>query len=317
MVSAMGARRTGIADILVAWTILGFVAFGVFTTYTRTPIRELYHVSFGGLGEGAAATVAYLSFPVGLAAIAVFPIVLGRARRNLVIAGVAATTLVVVFVLWPGSLEETGLRVTPTRALAATGSLVALGMTVTAWRTNGAGRLGRERGDALRIALAAVLLAGALPWLAADFGLSLNNVPGLGSIFLTDQLASQPSVPGLHQAVHDGFHHGLAGVLLALTALLVSRTLGHLAPGRSQMLLTVYTGFLLVYGAGNAFQDFWIEQIVKRGATRYEIPMFLAPALSIPWLVIVLLTPVASWLLWLGSRPLQGPARPASRARAG
>jgi len=156
--------------------------------------------------------------------------------------------------------------------------------------------------------LAAVLFVGALPWIAADLGLSLTNVPGLASAFLTDQLASQPSVPGLHQAVHDGHHHGMDGVLLAWTALIVSRTLGDLAQARIRRLLTIYTGFLLVYGTANAFQDFWTEQIVKRGLTTHEIPIFLAPSISIPWLIIVLLTPIASWLLWSGRRPL-GAAR--------
>jgi hypothetical protein len=93
-------------------------------------------------------------------------------------------------------------------------------------------------------------------------------------------------------------------VLLAWTALLVSRTLGHVAHARVRRLLTVYTGFLLIYGSANAFQDFWTEQIVKRGLTTHEIAIFLAPSLSVPWLVIMLLTPVASWLLWLGHRPL-------------
>jgi hypothetical protein len=173
---------------------------------------------------------------------------------------------------------------------------------LAAWRSHGLGRLGRERGDLLRIAVAGVLLVGGLPWIAANYAVSLD-VPLLHSIFLTDQLASQPSVPGLHQAVHDGHHHGLDGVLLAWTALLVSRTLGHLVHDRLRSLLTTYLGFLFVYGTANAFQDFWTEQIVKRGLTTHEIPIFLAPSLSVPWLVMVLLTPVAAWIFSLGYRP--------------
>jgi hypothetical protein len=295
-------RRTGIADVLLIWVILGFVAIEVLVTYTRTPIGELYQVSHGGITGGLAATIAYFSFPVGFAAIAILPIVLGRARRDLVIACLAVAAIMVAIVLFPGSLEETGLEITPSRALAAVGALVALGFTLCAWRTNGAGRLGHEHGDMLRIVFAASLFVLALPWMAADLGLSLNSVPLLKAIFLTDQLASQPSVPGLHQAVHDGHHHGMDGVLLAWTALIASRTLGRLSHPRAQRLLTLYTGFLLVYGSANAFQDFWTEQVVKRGLTRHEIAIFLAPSLSIPWLVIVLLTPMAWWVLWLGSR---------------
>lgn len=312
MRSAAVQRRTGIADVLLIWAILGFVAIEVLITYSRTPIQEFNPVSTGGIPGGAGATVAYISFPVGLTALAILPIVIGRARRDLVIACLTVAAIVVAFVLWPGSLEQAGLEVTPTRAMAAIGALIVLGMTLAAWRTHGAGKLGRERGDTLRIGLAAVLFVGALPWMAADLGLSLNNIPVLGSSFLTDQLASQPSVHGLHQAVHDGHHHGMDGVLLAWTALLVSRTLGHLAHARTRILLTAYTGFLLVYGSANAFQDFWTEQIVKRGLTTHEIAIFLTPSLSIPWLVIMLLTPVGSWVLWLGYGPrlTSGEARP-------
>ena len=51
---------------------------------------------------------------------------------------------------------------------------------------------------------------GSETWIAALLDLSLH-MPVLRSLFLTDQLRSQPGVPGLHQAVHAGFHHGWAG----------------------------------------------------------------------------------------------------------
>jgi hypothetical protein len=295
--------RTGMAEVRLIWAFLLIVAAGVFTTYARTPVGELYQTRLGGIRGGVVATVSYFAFPVGLAAIATLPIVLGRTRRNLLLGWLAAAAILIAFVLWPGSIEEAGIEATPVRAVAAAGGLAALGLSLAGWRSHGRGRMGRERGDRARIVVAAVLGFGALPWIAADFALSLNNVPGLGSIFLTDQLASQPSVPGLHQAVHDGHHHGLDGVLLAWAALLVSRTLGHLAHDGRRRLLTIYTGFLLVYGTANAFQDFWTEQIVKRGLTTHEIPIFLAPSLSVPWLVMTLLTPVAAWVVWLGYRP--------------
>src|SRR5581483_7428695 len=99
----------------------------VSVTYSRTPIHEFNPLSTGGIPGGPGATLAYISFPIGLAALAILPIVIGRARRDLVIACLAAAAIVAAFVLWPGSLEEAGLEVTPTRALAAVGPLVVLG----------------------------------------------------------------------------------------------------------------------------------------------------------------------------------------------
>jgi hypothetical protein len=292
-------RRSGIAEVLLIWAFLLVAAVGVATTYARTPVGQLYHTTLGGIPGGAAATVAFFSFPVGLAVIATLPIVLGRTRRDLLLACLTGAAILVAFVLWPGSLEESGIEVTPTRAVMAAGGLAGLGLSLAAWRSHGSARLGRERGDRLRIAVAAALFFVGLPWIAADFGQSFDYVPGLRAIFLTDV------VPGGHglQAVHPGHHHGLDGVLLVWIALLVSRTLVHLAHDWVRRLLTVYLGFLLVYGMGNALQDFWTEQVVKRGLTAHQIPMFLAPSLSVPWVVMALLTPVAAWVVSLGYRP--------------
>src|SRR5581483_6942836 len=142
-------------------------------------------------------------------------------------------------------------------------------------------------GDRIRIVLVAVLFVGALPWLAAALGFSLD-LPLLRSAFLTDQLRSQPRVPGLHPAVHDGFHHGLAGVLLVLTALVLSRSISSVRSFRLRHALAAYLAFLFAYGLGNAVQDFQLEQIVKRGWTSYELPMVLAPAATSAWAVLLL-----------------------------
>jgi hypothetical protein len=99
-------------------------------------------------------------------------------------------------------------------------------LTIAAARTGGFGSAWRrEPGDRLRRLLAMVLVFCALPWIAAGWDLSLH----LRSLFLTDQLRSQPGVAGLHHAVHAGFHHGWGGVMLVLTALLLSRSLPYLS----------------------------------------------------------------------------------------
>jgi hypothetical protein len=284
------ARRTGIADVVLAWSVLAVVAIEVFVTYTRTPIHELYHVRHGGAGEGLAATLGFIGFPCGLVAIGGLAVVVQRLpRRAALLSGIAAA-LVVAGVLWPGALGEAGLETRPARLVAATGLAFALALTVLAARARGVGRLGREPFDRARLVLAPILLFAALPWLAANLGLSLDRVPGLNAVFLTDVLVHQPGVPGLHQAVHDGHHHGLDGVLLALAALLLSRTLRLVRSRGVQLATGFYLSFLLVYGLANATQDFWLEQIVKRGWTTAQLPMVLAPSVGPGWGAIVALT---------------------------
>lgn len=301
-------ERSGLADALLVWALFGIVALEVFVTYSRTPIQELYRVRTGGLEQGAGRTLAFIGFPLGLAALAIVPIAVDRLQRRATAVAAVAASVLGAAVLWPGALDESGLEAAPARILAALGVVLALALTLAAWHERGAGPFGSERGDRVRIAIAAVLLAMALPWLAADLGLSLDRVPVLGSIYLTDQLASQPSRAGLYPAVHDGHHHGMDGVLLAWAALLVSRGLARLRRARVRAALTVYVAFLLVYGAANAVQDAWLEQIVKRGWSSYELPSFVVPAASVAWLAVATLTGMLGFFL------LRSPARRVAEA---
>jgi hypothetical protein len=97
-------------------------------------------------------------------------------------------------------------------------------------------------------------------------------------------------------AVHLGHHHGTDGVLLALAALLLSRTLGSLERRRAA-LASAYLALMLAYGVANSVQDFWLEQIVKRGWTDHSLPSFLRPQLSVGWAAVVLAA-AAVELLW-------------------
>jgi hypothetical protein len=45
----------------------------------------------------------------------------------------------------------------------------------------------------------------------------------------------------------------------------------------------VLVSLLLVYGLANAVQDFWLEQVVKRGWTDHRIPSLLRPGPSLAW----------------------------------
>ena len=264
-------------------------------------MRELYHVSSGGSAAGLRAVLGYAGFPAGLMALAVLPLVLDRARGRVVrnwalIAAALAATLFL-----PGAFGDETIDARPANVFAAVGVGLTLLLTIAAARHGGVRRSWRrEPGDRVRLLVGGVLLFCALPWIAAGWDVSLH-VPVLRSLFLTDQLRSQPGVPGLHQAVHAGFHHGWGGVMLALTALLLSRSLPYFRRPRLRHGLALYLSFLLAYGLANAVQDFQLEQLVKRGVTTYQLPMVLAPSLSWAW-AILLAVAVAIYVLAL--RPL-------------
>ena len=107
------APRTGIADALLVWAIFAFVALEVLVTYTRTPVQELYHVRTGGVAAGAGRTLAFIGFPLGLAALAVLPIVIDREHRRHVALTALAAVVLAIAILWPGALDEAGLDTTP------------------------------------------------------------------------------------------------------------------------------------------------------------------------------------------------------------
>jgi hypothetical protein len=301
-----GRGSSGLAEAFVLWTLFGLVAIAIAVTYTRTPVRELYHVSSGGPAAGARAVLGFAGFPAGLMALAVLPLVLDRRQRRAIVAGGLTAVGLTATIFLPGAFGDDRIDARPPNVLAALGVALSFALTIMAARTVGVGQARRRQpGDRIRLLLGTVLVLGALPWLAALLDYSLH-VPVLRSLFVTDQLRSQPGVPGLHQAVHAGFHHGLGGVMLALTALLLSRALPCLQP-RLRQSLALYLSFLLAYGLANAVQDFELEQIVKRGLTTYELPMVLAPTVSWAWALLLLF---AAAIYALAFRPLaQGPRK--------
>ena len=295
-------------EIAAVWALFGIVALEIVVTYARLPARELYHVSGSGLSGGAGRMLVFTNWPVALVAIPILlllaSLLSGRAITIVALVGVAFSAAVV----WPGVVEQSDLDARDVNAIAAVGVAIALALSVFA-----VVRLGRpeapiwQGGDWLRITLAAIALALAVPWVAADLGLSFNGVPVLGTLYQSGELRSQPGVEGLHPAVHHGHHHGMDGVLLVLSALLLSRLVSSVRPGSLQLGLGAYLALMFCYGAGDVANDFWLEQVVKRGWTDWEIPDVTTPKASIAWLVIV----VAAAALWLVSMRRTFPHRSA------
>jgi hypothetical protein len=290
-------RRTGVPhELLAVWGMFALVSVAIVFTYARLPSHELYHVSGSGLVGGLSRALVFLNYPLALVAIPILAILAERLSSPpaLVAAAIVGIGLSAA-IFWPGIVTQSDLDARWVNAVPALGVLVAVALTVFGWRGLGrAGWAGRQSGDVLRILLAAVVLVLAVPWLAADLGVSFEGVPGLGTLYQTTELRTQPGVTEPHPAVHHGHHHGLDGVLLVLTALLLSRILPSIARGWVQVAVWGYLALMFCYGATALANDFWLEQVVKRGWTNWEIPDVTTPKASLAWLLIV----VAAAALW-------------------
>jgi hypothetical protein len=280
-------------EVVLVWVLFAVVTVEVLVTYSRIPSRELYHVSGSGIEGGLSRALVFVNFPVALVALAVLGLIYtrlpGRAYRGVAI--LAAVLSAAVF--WPGIVSQADLDARPVNAVAAIGVLLALVLTGAVASKGGVSRSSWHRADWVRAALALVLLVAALPWLAADLGLYSNGVPLLGRLFQSGQfLPERPGLPNFAPAVHHGHHHGLDGVLLVLTALVLSRRVARRAA------LAAYLSLMFCYGIANFANDFWIEQVVKRGWTSWEIPNVTEPRVSVAWSMIVIAS-VGLWALWV------------------
>ena len=192
---------------------------------------------------------------------------------------IALCSLVVV----PGVLDQDDLDARLVNALPALGVALALGLTAAAVRRDGVAFVRHARGDRLRLALGALLLVLALPWLTAEWGIHFP-----GDLFYGEE-APRERDPGV-AAVHLGFHHGYGGVLLAATALVLSRV-----PAVHGV--RAYLSLLLAYGIANAVQDAWNEQLWKRGWTDAHLTDVIRPDVTVGWLAI-LVAAAAVYALW-------------------
>ena len=285
---AENAPRPGLLEVVAVWAGFGLVGLAILITYARLPLDELYNVSGTGFVAGAGRVLVFAGYPTALVAIAVLAVVVDRLRTRWVSAVALVAAILCATVAWPGVVEQGDLDAKPANALAAFGTLIALGFTVLALSRGGIGYRRPFQGgwDLARLLLAVVVVLAAIPWIAAGLGFYLDDVPGLGSVFLTGALRPEPGHPTL-TAVHLGHHHGFDGTLLALAAIALSRTVCMLRSGFLRSGYRFYVSLMLVYGLANALQDFWLEQLVKRGATSLEIPSLTVPDASPAWAALL------------------------------
>ena len=295
-VPSASGRLGSFRELLAVWLLYAVCWIAVFVTYARLPADELFAVSGSGLAGGASRLLVYLNFPTALAAIGVVAIVFEQLPSRMLRGLAAAAVALCATVFWPGVVSQSDLDARPVNAVAAIGVGLSLLLTVAA--RPGTERTGR--GDPVRVAIAIVVLAAAPEWIAAELGFYLNRVPLLGRLYLSGQYRpEQPGLPTFAPAVHHGDHHGLNGVLLVLTALLLSRLLLGIHRRSLRLATAGYLSLMLAYGFGNIANDFWIEQIGKRGWTHWIWPSVLEPRLDWSWLALVTAATVV-WLVWFG-----------------
>jgi hypothetical protein len=276
-------------EVAAVWLLFGLAAVAVLVTYWRLPPSELWKVSQSGPAGGAGRAFVFLSFSAALAALPVLAIAVDRLddRRATVAAVVAAAlcaTVAIPGVQTPGDLDAKWANLP-----AVVG--VALAVALAAW----ARRSGRQElahttraGDRARIAAAALLVFASAPYIAAELGFFLDGVPLLGWFFQTGAIRPEPGAGYSHAAVHHGHHHGLDGLLLGLTVLLLSRLVGTIRRRRLRVATAAYLALLLAYALGNLANDLWVEQVTKRGWTSWQIPDVLQPHVSVAWAVLLL-----------------------------
>jgi len=278
----------GIREALWGWAIWGVVAGTVFVTYARLPARDFYNVTGTGVWSGAARLLVLTGWPVSLAALALLAVACDRllaaeldrdARRAVIGVAIVAAVLCAT-IAFPGVIKQSDLDAKPVNLLAGAGVLMALGLTLYAWRRTGAGPPAeRTRGDRIALWAAVVYALAALPWIFANLGFYVGDIPGLHALFMSKKILPEPGHPTL-RAVHLGNHEGLDGWLLAVTALILRPCLARMRATRLRSILAGYLALLLCYGVMVSANDGWNEQLVKRGWTSHGLPSVLSPALD-------------------------------------
>ncbi|HEX3328506.1 MAG TPA: hypothetical protein VHS27_01225 [Gaiellales bacterium] len=283
-----GTDGPGIREALWGWAIWGLVAATVFVTYARLPASDFYNVTGTGVWSGAARLLVLTGWPISLAALALMAVAADRllagrlepGTRRAVIAAAIVTSILCATVAVPGVIKQSDLDARPVNLLAGSGVLAALGLTLYTWRRTGTGPPAeRTRGDRIALWVAAVYTLLALPWIFANLGFYVGDVPGLHAVFMSKKVLPEAGHPHL-RAVHLGNHEGLDGWLLAVTALLLRPGLKRMRQTRLRPVLGGYLALLLCYGVMVSANDGWNEQLGKRGWTSHNIPSVLSPALN-------------------------------------
>jgi hypothetical protein len=289
----MAHRRLVAVDAV--WALLFATAAVVVITYWRLPPEELYNVSEEGLASGLGRALVFVNYPAALVAIAVAWLAAERIGAwNARLAALVASGLCALAGV-PGVVEAEDLDAKAVNVLPALGVAIAFVLSLRApWR-----RVERLPLDPVRLVVGVAVAVASIPWIFAVLGFFAP-----GDVFLGEEIRpGGDGRPG--RAVHLGDHEGLDGAILVLSALLLSRHLVDVAARRGRIGVGYVLGLMFTYGFAVALNDFWLEQVEKRGWASWGAPNVLRPSLTLGWLVLVLAAAAAAALLLR----LEGPRR--------
>jgi TolB protein len=293
-------RAEPFGESLLVLALFALGAAAIFATNARTPVRDLYHVSGNGRNAAGGRVLVYLNWPAALAAVGLLIYALDRAGRGARVAAAVGLACCAVIV-WPGAVSQSDLDAKPVNAVAAIGFAIACILTL-----RGARSIDLARGlpsDRWRVAFAALLALVAVPWLAADLGFSASSIRGLRSVYYAGQMWAPLGEARLHLAVHPGSHEGLDGMLLAVTALLLSRRLGSLRRPGVVVAARIYCAAMLAYGTANVIVDSWYEQLVKRGVLEWHPRSMILPTPTLRWAILLGVVAALALLVFRPGKP--------------
>lgn len=275
--------RPGQGEALAVWALLAADLLAVLVVYSVLEPTELYVVSRSGLEGGLSRGLVQLNFPMALAAIVLVLLALDVLPRRAWLVGGPALALCAV-VVWPGVVDPGDLDARPVNVIPALGVVLAFALTLAAGRAAGWSLAPARSGDRARIVVAIGLVLVSLPWITAAVGVHFPQ-----GVFLTSELYTEPGEEA-RAAVHLGQHHSTAGLLLALSALLVSRP--RLVKDRLRTIYAALVCLMLSYGVANVVNDLWHEQVVKRGWVSWDVPEATQPEANLTWALVLVATVV-------------------------
>lgn len=285
----------GLREVVGLWLVYAVVAVAVWVTYARLPASDFYNVTGTGFRAGAARVLVLIGWPISIAAVALMAVALDRLlavplaerTRRLAVAAALAAMVLCATIAWPGVIDQADLDAKAANGVAAVGVGLCILLTGVSLHRRGLGqKMPFTTGDRIGVGVLALMGLVAIPWILANLGFYVADVPGLGHVYMSKQILPEPGHPHLH-AVHLGNHEGLDGWLLAATALFLRRPLRRVRPTRLRPVLGVYLAVMLSYGVLVAAGDAWNEQLVKRGWLDSELPGVLTPKLNSGWAILL------------------------------
>lgn len=303
--------------LIVIWGMLALTALAIVVTYSRFPADEFYSISYAGVRGGLSRALVFFNYPVSLISLSILGASVLALRNSswwakpgrprLVIASAVLALMLCLVTALPGVVDEKDLDAKWINVIPLAGVLLVAGISVLALNNGVWGDPGvLEWQDWFGIALVAVLAVISLPWIVAELGGYIDNIPVIGRLYFASTIPEGETL----KAVHLGHHHGLDGFIFATSAVILNRLTRDRFTGRLATLVSAYLALMLVYGIANVANDAWLEQLVKRGSVDYEIPSFITPGLTARWGLVLFATVIVWYALFRSDHQKQRETAP-------